>query len=64
VTEPIDPPARLPDHFLDRILVDRPRCGGLAPAALGEGGGQSRRGAEADREHARPLGLEVSLQFT
>jgi hypothetical protein len=52
VTEPIDPPARLPDHFLDRILVDCPRCGGLAVITLEEDDGTGHIGWAIDRRHA------------
>lgn len=52
MTEPIDPPAKLPDHFLDRILVDCPQCGGLAVVTLEEDGGTDHIGWASDRRHA------------
>jgi hypothetical protein len=52
VTEPIDPPAKLPDHFRDRILVDCPRCGGLAVVTLEEDLGTGHIGWAIDRRHA------------
>jgi hypothetical protein len=52
VTEPIDPPAKLPDHFRDRILVDCPRCGGLAIVTLEEDLGTEHIGWATDRAHA------------
>lgn len=52
MTGPIDPSARLPDHFLDRILVDCPRCGGLAIVTLEEDSGTGHIGWATDRAHA------------
>jgi hypothetical protein len=51
VTGAVDPPARLPDHFLDRILVDCPRCGGLAIVTLEEDPGTGHIGWATDRRH-------------
>jgi hypothetical protein len=44
-------PARLLEHFMDRILVDCPACGGLAVIALEEDKGTEAIGWASERHH-------------
>lgn len=45
-------PARLNEHFMDRLLVDCPACGGLAVIVLEEDKGTEAIGWGSERHHA------------
>jgi hypothetical protein len=52
MAERLGVPARLNEHFMDRVVVDCPACGGLAVIIIEEDKGSEAIGWGSERHHA------------